>query len=88
MSALTEAVFANKPKLCPVAQARETLDPESAADFDAWMAGKPVTIEGEGEPKRLTDKQMWQALQGMRYRVGMQTLGRHRRSEGECGCRP
>ena len=81
MSALTEAIAAPTTKLCSVAKARPQLDPESAADFDAWMAGKPAI---HGRP--LTDIQMWNGLQRLGFRVAKQTLGRHRRQAGECGC--
>ena len=81
MSALTDAIAEPATKLCSVAQVRDKLDPESAADFDAWMAGKPA-IHG----KPLTDMQMWAGLQHLGFRVGKQTLGRHRRQAGECGC--
>jgi len=85
MSALTKAVTSNTARLCSVAEARATLDPDSTRDFDAWMAGNDVEVDGK--PVRLTDAMMWAALQGLKYRVGLQSLGRHRRGQGECGCR-
>lgn len=81
MSALTEAIAADTTKLCSVAQARAALDPESAADFDAWMVGEPAA-----SGQRLTDIEMWNGLQRLEFRVAKQTLGRHRRQAGECGC--
>lgn len=78
MSALTQAVdnlergISGLP--CSVAKARATLDDESAADFDAWLAGKVS----------LSDDQMWRGLQSLGHRVGRQTVGRHRR--GDCRC--
>ena len=83
MSALVKAIETS-PRLCSAAQARAKLDPESAADFDAWMAGKIVTHKGR--KIKFTDIMMWNALQGLEHRVGKQTLGRHRRGQGECGC--
>ena len=85
MSKLTQAVETRVAKHCPVAQAREELDPDSARDFDAWMSGEEVEIRGV--VRRMTDKEMYAALQALNYRVGAQTLGRHRRGGGECGCR-
>jgi len=76
MSALTDAI--NKPttKLCAVGAAIQQLDEESAADFNAWMAGD----------LKLTDIEVWNGLQRLGHRVGRQTVGRHRRQAGECGC--
>lgn len=85
MSALTKAVASSTTRTCSVAAARATLDPESARDFDAWMIGEAVDLDGE--PGKMTDIMMWNALQALKYRVGIQTLGRHRRGQGECGCR-
>ena len=82
MSALTDAMQPTA-KLCSVAKARAQLDPESAADFDAWMAG-----DNTADGREFTDISMWNALQNLNFRVGKQTLGRHRRQAGECGCRP
>jgi hypothetical protein len=79
MSKLTEAIN-DRPRLCSVAQARPELDPESAADFDVWLSGKPVN------GRKITDIEMWNGLQNLGFRVGKQTLGRHRRQQGECGC--
>ena len=62
-------------------RARPKLDPDSAADFDAWMAGEKTT-----DGRTLTDIGMWNGLQNLGFRVGKQTLGRHRRQAGECGC--
>ena len=81
MSALTEAIAAPTTKLCSVAKARPQLDLDSAADFDAWMAGEPVDTG-----RRITDIEMWNGLQRLGFRVAKQTLGRHRRQRGECGC--
>lgn len=88
MSALTDAIDKPTVKLCAAAKARVALapDPESAADFDAWMAGDKV--ERDGEMVKLTDLQVYAALQNLKHRVALQTLGRHRRQQGECGCRP
>jgi hypothetical protein len=80
MSALTEAIAAPTTKLCSVGKARPQLDLDSAADFDAWMRGE--TIMG----RRITDIEMWNGLQRLGFRVAKQTLGRHRRQAGECGC--
>ena len=82
MSALTEAIAAPTTKLCSVARAGAKLDPESAADFAAWISG--TTVNG----RKITDIEMWNGLQRLGFRVGKQTLGRHRRSVGECGCTP
>jgi hypothetical protein len=86
MSALTEAIDAIEPRLCAAGKARAALDPESAADFDAWMIGKEV--QRKGRMVKLTDAAMYSALQNLKFRVALQTLGRHRRQQGECGCRP
>ena len=85
MSALVDAITTLKPQQCSAAKARDALDPESAADFDAWMTGDLVTHDGR--PVKLTDARMWIALQTLGFRVAQQTLGRHRRQQGECGCR-
>lgn len=82
MSALTEAIAKPDVILCSVAKAREQLDPESAADFAAWMSGTPILENG----RKITDIEMWNGLQRLGFRVGKQTLGRHRRQAGECGC--
>lgn len=76
MSALTEAIAKPDVKLCSVAKAILDLDPESAEDFRAWMAGEI----------RHTDIEVWNGLQRLGFRVGKQTVGRHRRQAGECGC--
>jgi len=81
MSALTDAIATPTTRLCSVAKARPSLDPESAADFDAWMAGKEAA-----DGRKLTDIAMWSGLQNLGFRVAKQTLGRHRRQAGECGC--
>ena len=81
MSALTDAIARPGVKLCSVAQARPHLDPESAADFDAWMSNQKAA-----DGRKLTDIGMWSGLQNLGFRVGKQTLGRHRRQAGECGC--
>lgn len=83
MSALTDALATSTRKQCSAAKARERLDPESAADFDAWMASEPAS-----NGRKLTDAAIWAALQNLEHRVALQTLGRHRRQQGECGCRP
>jgi hypothetical protein len=76
MSKLTDAIAEPAPKRCSVGRAIEQLDDESAKDFDAWMAGNFP----------LTDMQVWRGLQILGFRVGKQTVGRHRRQAGECGC--
>ena len=84
MSALTDAIAKPATRLCSVAKARPQLaqiDPEAAADFDAWMVGKEAS-----DGRTLTDISMWNGLQTLGFRVGKQTLGRHRRQAGECGC--
>ena len=86
MSALTDALDA-RPKQCAAAKARAALgasDPDSALDFDAWMSGREV--EKDGELVKLSDADMWVALQALEFRVAQQTLGRHRRGRGECAC--
>jgi len=86
MSALTDALDP-RPRQCAAAKAREALgvsDPDSAADFDAWMVGRKV--EKDGELVKLSDTDMWVALQALEFRVAQQTLGRHRRGRGECVC--
>jgi len=83
MSALTDAIASPTVKLCSVAKARPELDLDSAADFDAWMASEETS-----DGRILTDIAMWSGLQSLGFRVGKQTLGRHRRQQGECGCRP
>lgn len=59
---------------CSVGEARSRLDPESAADFDAWVVGDLPISDGD----------MHTALQSLGFRVGRQTVGRHRR--GHCRC--
>ena len=86
MSALTDAISKTTTRHCAAAKARLSLDPESAADFDAWMAGKRV--KRDGKMVKLFDHDVYAALQNLDFRVALQTLGRHRRQQGECGCRP
>jgi len=76
MSALTDAIDKPTHKLCSVGRALRDLDPDSVADFHAWMNGS----------LRLTDIEVWNGLQRLGFRVGKQTVGRHRRGVGECGC--
>lgn len=79
MSALTDAIATAEPatKHCSVGAAIQQLDDESAADFHAWMRGELA----------LTDMQVWNGLHSLGFtRVGKQTVGRHRRQAGECGC--
>jgi len=80
LSALTDAIAKPATKLCSVAKARPALDLDSAADFDAWVRGEFVM------GRRITDIEMWNGLQRLGFRVAKQTLGRHRRQAGECGC--
>jgi hypothetical protein len=87
MSALTDALAKPGPKLCSAAAARAALDSESAAHFDAWMAGVEY-VDDDGQKRKWTDASIWMALQNLEFRVAQQTLGRHRRQQGECGCRP
>lgn len=49
-------------------------DEELYVDLTEWLEGR------RGE----SDRQVWQALQSLDYRVGQQQIGHHRR--GTCGC--
>lgn len=72
-------------KPCSVQVALDRLaiaDPELFDDLSAWFRGERMAD--------VTDGQVHEALQGLGYRVGVQTVGRHRRATqgraGGCGC--
>lgn len=51
-------------------------DPELHDDLSHWLAG---------EGPRWSDTEVHRALQDLGYRVGRQTVGRHRRGDCRCG---
>lgn len=68
---------------CSVAQALQTLPEDSATTLQSWLDGTELTM--------VTDGTMHRALQDLGVRVGLATIGRHRRwvrdKTGDiCGC--
>lgn len=64
---------------CSMADALEAInaaDPELHSDLTQWLAG---------EGPRWSDAEVHRALQSLGYRVGKQTVGRHRRGNCRCG---
>lgn len=61
---------------CSVAEALAALPKSERDKLNSWL----------NNPRK-TDKGVWEQLTKAGFRVGFQTVGRHRRGKGECKCR-